>query len=351
MKNIVFNVCKIFIFIIVFVILYSFLTVLKRPQDGEFDNFPGLYAEQKNTLDMVYLGGSASFVYYSPLDAYQKYGISSYVYGISSMQPEMYITMLKEMYKTQKPKLLVIDARPFEYREEKHEWAYAAYRNFLTGIKFNKNKIDFVNKYVEKTLNHSKKSYFFDLDLYHSSKKVPSIKRSLMVIFNKLYHPYKGFYFVPKVSPIDLEDIKTFKETKISKDTEDILIELLDYLDTKEVKVLFIICPYKETEKEKEKYNYIEKIINKRGYDFIDTNERYKDMNLNSKTDFYNISHVNIFGSEKYTDYLAKYILPKYNLPNHNGKLEYFNKYIEEWNSKKKEVKEIIQKKIYEGKK
>ena len=38
-------------------------------------------------------------------------------------------------------------------------------------------------------------------------------------------------------------------------------------------------------------------------------------MQLNFDTDFYNENHVNIFGADKYTDFLIAYLKEHYNLP------------------------------------
>ena len=39
--------------------------------------------------------------------------------------------------------------------------------------------------------------------------------------------------------------------------------------------------------------------------------------------DFYNIRHVNLFGAEKYTAFLEKYIKENYDLPDHRTEEEY----------------------------
>ena len=67
MKKHIFNILKILIFIFVFISFYYFLTVFKRPSGWNQNNTTGLYAERKNSLDMVYLGGSAAFVYFDPI--------------------------------------------------------------------------------------------------------------------------------------------------------------------------------------------------------------------------------------------------------------------------------------------
>ena len=102
-------------------------------------------------------------------------------------------------------------------------------------------------------------------------------------------------------------------------------------------------------------FNYIEKIIKSRNQDFLDANDYIKEMNLNYAYDFIDIDHVNIYGAEKYTEFLTKYLVNNYKLPDRRGEKLYdedFNNLIPKWNQNveetKKTIKEIIARKGYE---
>ena len=355
MKKHIFNIFKILIFIIVFIFFYCFLTVFKKPVNYKLYNVTGLYAERKNSLDMVYIGGSAAFVYYSPIDAYKNYGISSYVYAADNMQAELYTTMVKELLKTQKPKLIVIDVRAFQYRDTVNKPSEKEYRAYLTYLKPSKDRYDLINKIVPKYLNQKTDSYHFDLKLYHSSEEKSLIKTTLKVLFDKNKHPNKGFYLLAKTIKLQEQDRTTDDIRPIGKETEKLLNELLDYLEKRNIKALFVVSPYLQTKTEKMNFNYIEKIIKSRNQDFLDANDYIKEMNLNYAYDFIDIDHVNIYGAEKYTEFFTKYLVNNYNLPDRRGDKLYdedFNNLIPKWNQNveetKKTIKEIIARKGYE---
>ena len=82
-KNII-DITKIVIFLVLFVLIFIFLTYIMKPINVNLKNIAGFYSEDKNSLDMVYIGGSAAFVYWQPLKAYEDEGITSYNFAINS---------------------------------------------------------------------------------------------------------------------------------------------------------------------------------------------------------------------------------------------------------------------------
>lgn len=351
MREVLKNIFKITIFLFVFFVIYVVLTYMKKPENVDLRNITGFYAEEKNTLDMVYIGGSAAFVYWQPLKAYEEYGIASYNFATNSIQVELYKYMIKEVMKRQNPKLLVLDARGFQYRDYDLKPKEASYRNVLTGTPLNKDKIEFIENNIPKYLKEETTSYKHDLFLYHTVLENRNFENIFNMIFNKNKNDLKGFYFVPNAKRMKKLRFRTDKVTSPSWTTINILNDLLEYLNTLDIEVLFIVSPYIEMEEEKEIFNCIELIIEKAGYNFVDSNEYYKDMKIDYDTDFYDYNHMNIYGSDKYTEFLSEYIEENYDLLDRRKDKKYsdWNELLPEWNLKKEETKKEIDK-IIEGK-
>ena len=181
---------------------------------------------------------------------------------------------------------------------------------------FNKNKVEFVYENVPKYLTEEDEPINFLLDFrrYHSNRVLGSV-RTHMKMMNQTYeNDVKGFYFVPKATRMKKEKFKTDVKTPVSKETTQILYDLIEELNKHEVEVLFIVSPYIIETDEKENFNYIEEIITESGYTFIDANDYIKETKIDYDTDFYDYAHVNIFGSDKYTDFLSNYINENYDL-------------------------------------
>lgn len=349
------NFCKWVILICIFIIIsfyfFKILTYMMKPDNIDLEIIAGFYGEKKNSLDMVYVGGSAAFVYWEPLKAFETNGIASYNFGANTVQPELYKTMIKEILKTQKPELIVIDARAFQYRDQDQKPTEVAYRNVLTGMPLSINKINFINENVKKYLNEDTVSYYFDIIKYHRDTKDIEINNQLKMAFGTFKNENKGFYFVPKVAMQKKIDYETDLKMPVTTETENILIDLLEFLKTTDNKYLFVVSPYIEQEGHKENFNYISEIINNYGYDFLDANDYASEMSIDFDTDFYNSNHVNILGADKYTEFLTNYLLENYDLPNRKEDSNYkeWFELLNEWNLKVNETKQTIKNKIEEN--
>jgi len=336
-------------------VIYIFVQYLKKPNTVEFRIISGFYGEEKNSLDVVYLGGSACFVYWEPLKAWEESGIPSYNFASNTIQAELYEYLIKETLKYQEPKVIIIDARAFQYRDIDQPPTEMAYRNVLTGTPFSVERFNFIEKNVPKYLKEKTLSYHLDLIKYHGSKSRNSITNTLKILSKNYKNELKGFYFVPKSEEIKKEDFKTKVETPISENTNEILKNLLTYLKSINTKILFVVSPYSETKSHKENFNYIERKIKDAGFDFLDSNEYYKEMDLNFNTDFYNSNHVNIYGADKYTEFLQNFLKNKYDLLDRRKDKNFsknWNVLLNNWhtqvNNTKTEINNILERCNYE---
>ena len=345
--NTVKPVARIVSFALLLAIVLYVLTYLAKPDSYNYDHIMGFYSEKPNSIDMVYLGGSAAFVYYAPLQAWQDHGIVAYDYATDTIQPELYKMMAREVLKTQSPKLLVVDARAFQYRDADSFQAQppweVPYRNLLTGVRLSANKAEFIHQYVGTAFEDKKESYYFDVIKYHDNIVCCSEKNWKLMTGNYKV-PFNGFYFIPSVAPIASYDFMTQEKKAVSKETENILTDFLDYMDFANTECLFVISPFAEKKEQKVVYNYIQEIIEKRGYRFLDSNEYTEEMGLDYSMDFYNEDHVNIFGAEKYTEFLSTYILEHYSVPNRKSDPDYsyMDQYRNDWETEVNNTKAFI---------
>ena len=203
-------------------------------------------------------------------------------------------------------------------------------------------------KYLPET--EDKWSYHFDLALYHTRyNEMPyDIDWNMKVLKNEYEHPYKGYFTIKRTEKIKKNIVKTDKQNEPSEETALILDSLLAQLKETGKKALFIVSPYEETKEHKEIYNWVEQRVTNAGFDFLDANEFRDEMKLDYGNDFYNNSHVNLYGSNKYTDFLAKYLKNHYDMKDHRGDEKYkgWDALLDNWHIYKREtVNEIEEKK------
>ena len=113
-------------------------------------------------------------------------------------------------------------------------------------------------------------------------------------------------------------------QTEITPETNQILIDLLEFIKETEQDYLFIVSPYVELKEHKENFNYVSNIVNQYGYNFIDANEYTDEMGIDFSKDLYHEGHLNPLGAEKYTDYLSKFIIENYDIPKQNDNILYY---------------------------
>lgn len=302
-----------------------FLKITYLFSESDYNRYNIVGIKEEDPLDMVYVGGSAAFVYWQPLKAWHDYGITSYSYATVGLPAESLQHYIKEVLKTQDPELFVVDVRPFQIWNEKVD---AKIRYSSDSMDYSLNRFSLVKDYFDSrtvTEDVDVLSHYLQIIKYHSNyQEVLSKEDNWKMINNRINSEYKGWTFMQYhcfvEEPVDFE---TDECTELSEGCRKILDGLLAYCKKKELKVLFVVCPYSVTREEQKTYNAIQEIVEEEGFDFLNTNLYYDKMNLDFQTDFNDYNHVNCFGAEKYTDFLEKYLNENYHLPDRRGETLY----------------------------
>jgi hypothetical protein len=330
------NFFKLLCFGLAFLIIFFAISDLFTVKSEEWSNFRGFYSEERDSLDVVYLGGSVCITSWVPYEAWHDSGITSYALGRSSFMSFAYKPVIKEMLRYQKPQLLIIDARPFvySYLEGDPDEVYGTVALINCLKSYSVERVPLAEKaysiYNEKVKssgeggNETFASMLFDIVRYHGNwpefdtSYIPSLKSDLPQNYSK------GFKAVQAYSKQSLNDNTGVNIlTPVNSQAEADLIDLLDYLNDNEINALFVVAPYNVDSNVKSQFNYISNIIESRGYSFVDFNDLNAEMGIDGSTEFYDENHMTIFGAEKYTAYLTKYLLDNYNLKtDHSSKVE-----------------------------
>lgn len=349
MDNVVLNKKKVFIrvisFTLIFSILFVFVSYLLRPVGYGRTIINGYYAERKNSLDTVYIGGSVCFVSWAPLIAFREQGIASHNYACDTIQADTLKYAINDVLKTQSPKMLIIDTRPFEYRDVEQPPAEVPIRNISDSMPYSLNRTKMLLNIVPSVLHGDSFEYLFDIVKYHNRWESLG-ETSFDFAFNKKEDDLKGFAFMASHATLTKPtNIATIKEKLApSKETDKILTDLLEYCKSKNLHVLFVVAPYQEKDIQRKIYNYTSDRIKSYGFDFVNFNDYYSQIGIDFSTDFYNNDHLNIFGAEKYTKFLAKYITDNYKIPDRRDDPQYADWYklMPNWDGSVAQLKQTI---------
>lgn len=321
----------IILFVVITCITFVGISYLMRPVTTSRKNICGFYAEKKNSIDIVMIGGSVCHASWEPLEAWDKQGFTSYNFSAEALQPQVIEYMIAEIYKTQSPEILVIDLRPFQYgnlinwqEEVSNIERVAPFRNVADSMKYSLNRTMLINQCAPSL--EEKWTYHFDIAKYHSALYSFLDAQNWQYIFNEKYLYTKGFEPLMGTFPFVVFDKNLVdEELPLEDNLNEMFISLLECCKQYDTNVLFIVYPHRSSEENEQKYNYMSRIIEEYGYDFIHANEYAEDMGLDWTTDFQDVDHLNIKGADKFTSFFAEYLQKEYNFIDKRNDKEYKN--------------------------
>lgn len=91
------------VFFVIGIHVFLALTYLFRGYSYDRNSVVGIKEEKENSLDVIYIGGSAAFVYWEPLHAYSDCGFTSYDLATNSIQAENILAYVKYAQQYQNP--------------------------------------------------------------------------------------------------------------------------------------------------------------------------------------------------------------------------------------------------------
>lgn len=284
------------------------------------------YDLEEDIVDVMYIGTSAtSRLYINPV-GYHDYGIASYSFGINSSPIFFYDDLIREVLKTQNPKLFVIELREAT-KEKPVQLAltldsispFSTERPFMVWDAFmNDGKSRSRMSYTD---------YLFPIARYHERLVQGLVEPEEFLLQGVQKNTTQGFRLSRVTVTQSPQKCGKFSDKvgKLSESRTKQLNELLDFCDTLDADVLFVMSPFSVDSKRMGQLNAIAKLVQDRGYSVLNCNNSQicEDMGITWETDFYNRNHTNYLGAQKYTDYFSRYLKSNYDLPDRRGDASY----------------------------
>lgn len=285
--------------------------------------YASFYSQEKNSLEGIYIGASSVTRYWNPPLAFNQDGIV--VGSLATTSQPFVITpyIMKEALRRQDPKVFVIELRcvfknPDYISEKGVRYVTDNMKPSILRLQAVHSTLDYMYKGSNRVNGNVLSVYFPSLEALYRKLKG---ELDVSVKFNLPDTESLGKGFT--LSPATCEQTEVAPSGYNLKDREplpaesyDALIDLLDYCDTIDNNVIFVLSPYSAHKGTYPKINTAIDIIEDRGYEVINynTEEMIKEVSIDWKTDFYDGYHANYIGAEKYTTHLSKYLKKKYNL-------------------------------------
>lgn len=342
---------KAILFAVIFLFLLQSLTYMLRTNGDIKEIFLGFYAEPKDTIDVVMIGSSPVYPFYAAPKLWGEYGFTMYPLASNVQRPRAAVYLVEEALKTQSPELFVFELRMYAYEEGTMADNMAYARGVTDNLKYSWNRIRLINSLVPEV--SERYTYYFDIFKYHSNWKTLILPEQYTAFRYERLHPLKGYVMSDKVVYGEGTDYSAVTEqTAIPAEQEESLRTLLAYLKERNLNALFIVSPMDLDEDMQKKFNYMENIITSYGYDYLNFNNHYDELDIDFATDYYDGgSHVNASGSEKCTAFLGNYLTEHYALTDRRGDDRYstWDEAYAYWQECQKAALETINRKVANG--
>lgn len=277
------------------------------------------YALPKDSIDVLAVGSSHVIKGFSALELYENYGISAYGLGTEQQSLMNSFAWVKESLKYQDEKIVLLETHMFF--EETPE---PQNRKGMDNMKFSLNKMECAY-YDSKERNSFENfvSLMFPITRYHSRwSEVWSSKGEK----NTGYPNYRGYSFSNEIC--GNQDYKTLDETITEEEPlfweyEDILLKMINYCKKKNIELILYKGP--DMDWDMKRHNTVKRIANENDITFFDFNlkELSEEIEFNYANDCEYLNHTNIFGAEKVSNYLGKYLSEKYEIEDKRENQEY----------------------------
>ena len=257
-------------------LLYG-LTVLLKDKRVTFDydttrKVEGFYAEEKNSLDFVFVGSSQMFTSVVPAVLWEEYGITSYDFGANEQPMYLSYYYIKEAIKYQDPKAIVLEVSYCNAPEYTHE---GVHHINLDDLRMGKTKLEAIFDIIPAG---ERWPYIFELAKYHDTWTTLD-QHSLEYITANKHNPYKGY--TPSLD--GFADGGTFNEeiAKVTEKSE--LAELsVTYMEKiialckeENVDLVFLKTPNDHIQNQPD-YNAVGDIAERHNIPYLDLNKEMK---------------------------------------------------------------------------
>lgn len=319
-------------FIIVFCLIFYSLTSVLSPKWNYYFSpsyTTSFYDQQKNSIDVLFIGSSSYYRGTSPLTIWKDFGFTSYTRASANLPALLMYYYLVESLKTQHPRVVVLDASLI-FREYDVDEFEGALRHAIDPMNFSIEKIRAINEVVTRSKTQTYTSYLFPLLRYHS--RWQELQREDFHIFEKPknFHDRGSFLKFEKVTQVVPDGFMRPNLRTVDFDDWSFYYfdKTIQLCEEQNIDVLFLTLP--RLYWNYEKFNSIQKIADEHQITYLDLTlpENFSATSIDVSSDYFDNGHLNVYGAIKVSKYLGAYLKERYRFTDNR-----LNPEFEKWNT------------------
>ncbi len=303
MKRAVGIVAFVLIFLSVFLCAERILS--RKSTEGWWNvtaKIDGFYNSPENEYDVIYFGSSNTYCSFNPLVVWEKTGVKSYVFATQQQPVWATYHYMVDAFERQTPEVAVMDVLMFSKNDEYYD--DGVNYTFCDNMPLSKNKLELVWASAPKG---ERFNLAFKFMKYHSRWNELT-KQDFLYRKANMEDYSKGFYILTQEydSAVHTDVSKEKATAELSEKNLTYLHKIIDLCKENGVELLLVKAPSNATLEEKHYYNAVEKVAEERGVSFVDYNLMYSEIELDLEHDFYDATHLNVTGAEKFSEYFVE---------------------------------------------
>ena len=318
---------KVVIFIIILISIVSLLNpifIVKTDHRGKL--IEGLYNHTGDAYDVILMGSSHMNGGIDPNVLWHQYGITSFNYATAGQPIDVTYYLLKEVLKKHKNPIVVVDVYYLCLTNKYGEEGYIRY--VIDSMKPSINKL---NAIMNCTPFMDLPYYLFPILKYHN--RWPELTKNDFRYDSAYKYYAKGFEAgTNKYGKDNISDLTATGTAELPPKSLEYLNKFIELSKKEGFKLIFTNMPndfnsiagkdgwVKDPAK---MLNQVAEIAKANNIPFIDYGSKMDEIGFNFKEDMNNSGHVNIWGANKVTNDLGKFLKENYNLADHRNDPKY----------------------------
>ncbi|MDY3918782.1 MAG: hypothetical protein SOZ59_07230 [Candidatus Limivivens sp.] len=311
------KILRIFVAVAVGMLLFFGIQKIVIPRFSSTEIVDGFYQEEKDSIDVLFVGSSNMFCTIDPVTLYEEEGIASYDFGSSLQSLNLSLLYIKEALKYQTPKVIgleVLTSSNDYYQQLKEE----AMRWGFTNLRFSVEKCSTLYDELGK-IDFEYLSYIFPFFRYKDRWKELNAD-DIEYLRSDKQNYNKGFYYTNEVSEKPVNHTVYTRETEftLAESNSRILKEIASLCQEHGIQLFFFKSPTAKTWT-KTMSQAIRGLADSIDVPFLEMNDFMEEMEIQYDTDFRDESHLNYKGAKKASSYMAAYLKENYEIPDRRG--------------------------------
>lgn len=251
--------------------------------------------------DIIFVGDCEVYENISPITLWERYGITSYIRGSAQQLIWQSYYILEDTYRYETPKIVIYNVQSMIYGEPQNE---AYNRMTLDGLAFSSVKIDAIR--ASMTEEETLASYLFPLLRYHSRWSDLSAE-DFRYWFHRDTVSHNGYLMQTAIRPMEsLPAVKPLDDYTLPAVSFEYLDKMAELCRSKGTELILVKSPSLYPHWYDEWDAQITEYAQKNGLRYYNFLEASDEIGIDMQTDTYDMGmHLNVFGAEKYTDYLG----------------------------------------------